>query len=185
MAYDKIQSTPFTCTNGRPTQSNYELLKCECSERASKIKDIVFPWCSDNATGKEYGFLANILGRNVYNDLAAINIGNIPEQLPALYDLNIDDNTPMHQWKWMEEEWDKKLTSWYIRKGFLKGTAANLRNALNKQYYHSSVTYAQHIATFNCWWYWNISTTGGAPLMYKRGNNSGRITTIHGNPKNI
>jgi hypothetical protein len=35
----------------------------------------------------------------------------------------------------MEEEWDQKLTLWYISKGFLKGTAENLRDALNKQYY--------------------------------------------------
>jgi hypothetical protein len=35
----------------------------------------------------------------------------------------------------MEEEWDLRLTSWYIRKGFLKGTAANLRDALDEQNY--------------------------------------------------
>jgi hypothetical protein len=41
----------------------------------------------------------------------------------------------MHQQKQMKEEWDQKLTLWYIRKGFLKGTAANLPDALDKQYY--------------------------------------------------
>jgi hypothetical protein len=134
-AYDKIRLTPFTRINGRPTQSDYKLLKCKCSECASKIEDVVFPWCTDNATVKEYGLLANILGRNEYNNLTAINIGDIPKQLPALYDPNIDNDTPTHQRKRMEEEWDQKLTSWYIRKGFLKGTAANLHDALDKQYY--------------------------------------------------
>jgi hypothetical protein len=83
MLYDKIGLTPFTRINGRPTQSDYKLLKRECSERASEIEDVVFLWCTDNATGKEYGLLANILGHNEYNDLTAINIGDIPEQLSA------------------------------------------------------------------------------------------------------
>jgi hypothetical protein len=65
-AYGRIQLMPFTCINGQPTQSNYKLLKRKCSERASKIKDVVFPWCMDYTTGKEYGLLANILGRNEY-----------------------------------------------------------------------------------------------------------------------
>jgi hypothetical protein len=89
----------------------------------------------DSTTGKEYELLANILGCYEYNNLTAIAIGDIPKQLPALYDLNIEDDTPTHQRKQMEEEWDQILTSWYIRKGFLKGTAANLRDALDKQYY--------------------------------------------------
>ncbi len=93
------------------------------------------PWCTDNAAGKEYGLLADILGRNEYNNLTAINIGNILKQLSAWYDPNNDNDTTTHQWKQMEDEWDQKLMSWYIRKGFLKGTAANLRNALDKQYY--------------------------------------------------
>jgi hypothetical protein len=104
MAYDKIRSTPFTRINGGPTQSNYKHLKCKCSECASKIKGVVFPWCTDNATGEEYGLLANILGCDEYNDLTAIGSNNIPKQLPAMFNPNIDDDTPMHQWKQMEEE---------------------------------------------------------------------------------
>jgi hypothetical protein len=134
-AYNKICATPFTRINGRPTQSNYKLLKHECSKRASEIEDVVIPWCTDNTTGKEYGLLANIMGQDEYNDLTTIDISNAPEQQPTLYDPNIDNNTATHQQKCMEEESDRKLTSWYIRKGFLKGTAANLHDALDKQYY--------------------------------------------------
>jgi hypothetical protein len=35
----------------------------------------------------------------------------------------------------MEEEWELIRTSWFIRKGFLKGIVDNLRDTLNKQYY--------------------------------------------------
>ena len=35
----------------------------------------------------------------------------------------------------MEEEWDEKHTSWFIRKGFLRGVTMNMRDALDKQYY--------------------------------------------------
>ena len=35
----------------------------------------------------------------------------------------------------MEEEWDEKRTSWFIRKGFLRGVTMNMRDALDEQYY--------------------------------------------------
>jgi len=35
----------------------------------------------------------------------------------------------------MEEEWDLVRTSWFIRKGFLRGVADNLRDALDEQFY--------------------------------------------------
>jgi hypothetical protein len=103
---DKIRLIPFTIINGQPTQSDYELLKRKCCKRASKIEDVVFPWCTDNATGKEYGLLADILGCNKYNDLTATDIGTVPEQQPVLYGKNINNTTTMHQRKCMEEEWD-------------------------------------------------------------------------------
>jgi hypothetical protein len=34
----------------------------------------------------------------------------------------------------MEEEWDEKRTSWFIRKGFIRRVTMNTRNALNEQY---------------------------------------------------
>jgi hypothetical protein len=37
--------------------------------------------------------------------------------------------------KRMEEEWEEKSESWYIRKGFLRGIVMNMRDALDKQYY--------------------------------------------------
>jgi len=35
----------------------------------------------------------------------------------------------------MEEEWEEKRVSWFIRKGFLRGTTMNMRDALGEQYY--------------------------------------------------
>ena len=129
--FNKIRSTPFTRINGRPSRSDYKLLKRECCNKASEIKDVIFEWCTDPQTGEEYGLLADILGRDEYN-LTNIDIDDIPEQQPTTYDPDIDNATPTHQRKRMEEEWERRLTSWYIRKGFLKGTAANLRDALDE-----------------------------------------------------
>ena len=133
-AFDKIRANPLTRINGRSTRS-YKLIKCECGERASEIEDVVFEWCTDENTGEEFGLLADIIGRNKYNILTNIDIGKEPELQPQSYDPEINNDTPTHQHKRMEEEWDQKLTSWYIRKGFLKGLAANLRDALDEQYY--------------------------------------------------
>ena len=35
----------------------------------------------------------------------------------------------------MEQEWDRTCEMWAIRKGFLRGVAANFRDALNKNCY--------------------------------------------------
>jgi hypothetical protein len=35
----------------------------------------------------------------------------------------------------MEEEWELVRTSWFIRKGFLRGVVNNLRDALDEQFY--------------------------------------------------
>jgi len=105
-AFDKIRSTPFTRINGRPSRSDYELLKRECCDKASEIEDVDLEWCTDPTTGEEYGLLADILGHDEYNDLTNINIGDVPEQQPPTYDPNINDTTPTHQRKRMEEEWE-------------------------------------------------------------------------------
>ena len=62
----------------------------------------------------------------------------------------------------MEEEWEEKQESWYIRKGFLCGVTMNMRNALDEQYYsqlkHVNTTYPntsliqvlKHLDTHRC-----------------------------------
>ncbi len=60
----------------------------------------------DPLTGEEYGLLADILGRDKYNNLTNIDIGDVSEQQPATYNPDIDDTTPMHQRKRIEEEWE-------------------------------------------------------------------------------
>ena len=61
----------------------------------------------------------------------------------------------------MEEEWEEKQESWYIRKGFLRGVTMNMRDGLDEQYYsqlkHVNTTYhnttpiqvLEHLDT--CW----------------------------------
>jgi hypothetical protein len=58
----------------------------------------------------------------------------IPTEPPS-YDPTITNATLTHEQKCKEEDWELGRTSWYIRKGFLKGVVDNLRDALDEQYY--------------------------------------------------
>ena len=81
-----------------------------------------------------YGLLADIMGIDEYDDLTGISTYVTPNEPPS-YDPNILDATPTHTRKRMEEEWELVRTSWFIRKGFLRGVVNNLRNALDEQFY--------------------------------------------------
>ena len=52
-SYDGVRATPFTRIHGRPTRQDYELLKKEASDAASKVENITFTWSCDTATGEE------------------------------------------------------------------------------------------------------------------------------------
>jgi hypothetical protein len=86
-----------------------------------------------NATDN-YGLLGDILGANEYNELTAIDTYAVPNE-PASHDPTITNATLTHERRRKEEEWDLAHTSWFIRKGFLRGIVDNLRNALDEQYY--------------------------------------------------
>jgi len=132
-SYDRVRVTPFTRIHGRPTRQDYELLKKEASDLASEVENITFTWSRDTATGEEYGLLAEIIGDVEYTYLTNLNWAQ--EMEPASYDLAIQATTATHTRKRMEEEWDKKRTSWFIQKGFLCGVTMNMRDTLNEQYY--------------------------------------------------
>jgi hypothetical protein len=131
-AYKNVRSNPFTQVHGRPTQSDYKILKCKAGALASKVEDITYAW-SKNITDN-YGLLGNILGEDKYDELIGIGTYTIPAK-PASYDPTITNATLTHERKWKEEEWELIRTSWFIRKGFLRGIVDNLRDALDKQYY--------------------------------------------------
>jgi hypothetical protein len=44
MTYEMVRSTSFTKIYGRPTRNNYENLKKEASDLASKLDDIAYDW---------------------------------------------------------------------------------------------------------------------------------------------
>jgi hypothetical protein len=132
IAHEAVRANPFTRVHGRPKCKDYETLKDEASALASEVEDITYEWSRDAA--EEYGLLADILGFNEYNKLTSIDTYAIPAE-PASYDPAITNTTPTHERKRCEEEWERVRTSWLIRKGFLRGVADNLRDALDKQYY--------------------------------------------------
>jgi hypothetical protein len=131
-AFEAVRATPFTRVHGRPTRKDYEFLKEEASALASKVQDITYAW-SKNAT-EDFGLLADIIGTDEYNELTSIATYIIPTEPPS-YDLTITNATLTHERKRKEEDWELGRTSWYIRKGFLKGVVHNLCDAIDEQYY--------------------------------------------------
>jgi len=131
-AYVNVRSNPLTRVHGRPTRSDYEILKSEASTLASKVEDIPYSW-SKNATD-DYGLLGDILGADEYDKLTAIDTYAVPNE-PVSYDPTITNATITHERKPKEEEWDLVRTSWFIQKGFLRGIVDNLHDALDEQYY--------------------------------------------------
>jgi hypothetical protein len=132
-SYDTVRATPFTQIHTRPTRQDYELLKKEASDLASKVDNITFAWSRDQATGEEYGLLAEIMGDIEYTHLTNLNWAQQKE--PANYDPAITAATATHTRKILEEEWEEKRKSWFTWKGFLRGVTMNMRDALDEQYY--------------------------------------------------
>jgi hypothetical protein len=131
-AYENVRATPFTRVHGRPSRSDYEILKSEASALASEVEDITYDWSHDDTN--DYGLLADILGLDEYYTLTTIDTYVTPVE-PATYDPTITNVTLTHERKRKEEDWDRIRQSWFIRKGFLKGIVDNLRDALDEQYY--------------------------------------------------
>jgi hypothetical protein len=88
---------------------------------------------SQSPTREEYGLLAKIIGKDQYYHLT--NLTWTQEVEPTTYDPAINDYTVTHTRKRMEQEWERKRKTWAIRKGFLRGVAANFRKALDKNWY--------------------------------------------------
>jgi hypothetical protein len=129
-AYDAVRATSFTRIHGRPTRSDYELLKKEASDLVSEVENITFTWSHDTATGDKYGLLAEIIGPAKYTLLTNLNWAR--EMEPAAYDPAIQATTAVHTRKRMEEEWEEKRESWFIQKGFLRGLTMNMCDALDE-----------------------------------------------------
>ncbi len=83
-------------------------------------------------TGEEYGLLAEVIGKDKYQHLT--NLTWVQEVEPATYDPAIDDTTATHTRKQIEQEWERTRKTWAIRKGFLRGVAANFRDALDENW---------------------------------------------------
>ncbi len=94
--YENARSNPLTRVHGRPTRSDYEILKSKASALASEVEDITYLW-SKNATDN-YGLLGDILGAKEYNELTNIDSYVIPNE-PASYDPAITNAMLTHKRK--------------------------------------------------------------------------------------
>jgi hypothetical protein len=142
--YDMVRSSSITKIHCHPTQSNYENLKKEASDLASKLDDMTYNW-SQSPTGDKYGLLAEIIGKDKYYHLTNLTWTQAVE--PATYDPAINDTTATYIRKQMEQEWERTRKTWAIRKGFLRGIAANFCDTLDKSWY--SQLKSVHIAYRN------------------------------------
>ncbi len=100
-AYKNGQSNPFTRVHGRPTQSDYKILKSEAGMLASKVEDITYAWSKNNTDN--YGLLGNILGEDKYDKLTRIGTYTIPTKSVS-YNPTITNATFTHERKRKEEE---------------------------------------------------------------------------------
>ena len=145
--------------------------KQEAATIASEVKDITYDWSCDAGTGDKYGLLAEILGVDEYNHQTGIST-YVKEMEPDTYDGTIDNKTPTHTRKHTEEDWECLRTCWYICKEFLKGATANIRDAINKQFYsqlkHRHTAYRILLLSKS----WNTSIQHGALSTCKPKKNS-------------
>ena len=95
-AYENVRSNPFTRVHGRPTQSDYEILKSEAGALASEVEDITYAWSKNNTDN--YGLLGDILGEDEYDELTGIGTYTIPTK-PVSYDPTINNATFTHKRK--------------------------------------------------------------------------------------
>ncbi len=71
-AYNTVQANPFTQIHGHPTRKDYDTLKKEASDLASKVEDITYNWAQDTNTGDEYGLFTEIIGELEYTLLTGV-----------------------------------------------------------------------------------------------------------------
>ncbi len=94
-AFENVRAVPFTQIHGRPTRSNYKILKHKAATLASKVEDITYAWSRDTATGDKYGLLAKILGLDKYNHQTRIDT-YVNEGKPDTYEPAITVTMPTH-----------------------------------------------------------------------------------------
>ncbi len=90
--------------------------------------------------------------------------------------MTVTNATLTHKHKRKEEELELDRTSWFIRKGFLRGIVDNLRNVLNKQYYSQlrhRLTAYRNVTPFqilehlnNCWCPLNVKAKKALKDVY-------------------
>jgi hypothetical protein len=93
-----------------------------------------------------------------------------------LYNPTITNVTLTHKRKRKDKDWELGHTSWYIRKGFLKGIVDNLRDAIDEQYYSQlrhCLTAYRNITPYqilehlnNCWCPLNVQAKKALKQAY-------------------
>jgi hypothetical protein len=63
--YKAVWATAFANIHDRPTRNNYEKIKKDVLDLASKLEDITYVW-THAPTGEEYGLLAEIICKDTY-----------------------------------------------------------------------------------------------------------------------
>jgi hypothetical protein len=180
--YESVRATQFNKIHGHLSRNNYKNLKKEASDLACELDDITYKW-SRSATGEEYRLLAKIIGEDEYNHLT--NLTWVQESEPSNYDPEITDATTTHSRKRIEQEWQCTHKTWAIRKEFLRGVAANMCDALDKNWYsqlkhihtaYHNMTPIQLLKHLNSQW---------CPLDIHAKKNSSRTTTPSGTMRSI
>ncbi len=100
------------------------------------LKGLILPYYKVNRhyflihLGMHHTLLAEIIGEDKYNHIT--NLTWVQETKISNYDPPITNVTTTHTRKRIEQNWEQTCITWAIRKGFLHGVAANMRDALDR-----------------------------------------------------
>ena len=126
--YEWIREKPFTKIHGKPTRSDYDSLKDKIVKVVVTVQIPVY----DNWTDK-YGILAEVIGNIEYHENTGLN-HEAPAK-PEDYDPSIRENSSTVTKARKEYEWEITEESYTVIEGTREGICANIRDALDMQYY--------------------------------------------------
>ena len=125
-AFDAVCKYPLTQILGRLTRTQRDKLVEEISHLALEC-NVTYKWAED------YGLLAEIMGNEAY--LLLIRKEYTKPTEPPKYPEELDEDSTKDEQDRAIVELDKEKITYATKKGFHKGVGANIREALDKQYY--------------------------------------------------
>ena len=121
-----VHKCPLTWILGQPTRTQRDKLVEEISNLALEC-NITYKWSGN------YGLLAEIMGNGAYLLLTGKEYMEPKE--PPKYPTNLNEDSTKDEQDRAIAELDEEKIAYATQKGFHRGVGANIREALDEQYY--------------------------------------------------